>query len=64
MTAASQLQDQFCIKLEFLSQEADKMLDSATEHDVAFLVVGDPFGYGLVQLTTAVHQLQASQDDN
>lgn len=25
-------------------QEADTMLDNATEHNVAFLVVGDPFG--------------------
>ena len=25
-------------------QEADKMLDAAAEHDIAFLVVGDPFG--------------------
>lgn len=25
-------------------QEADTMLDNAKEHNVAFLVVGDPFG--------------------
>lgn len=29
-------------------QEADKVLDEATDHDVAFLVVGDPFGYELL----------------
>ena len=26
-------------------QEADKILEEANTHDVAFLVVGDPFGY-------------------
>lgn len=29
---------------EFVEQEAEVMLDNAENEDVAFLVVGDPFG--------------------
>jgi diphthine methyl ester synthase len=31
---------------EMVEERADVMLQEALESDVAFLVVGDPFGYG------------------
>lgn len=37
--------DSLWTQLSVSGQEADKVLEDAAANDVAFLVVGDPFGY-------------------